>query len=263
MARTINGKPAAEVMEALRAPLPEEEIEYLYENKNYPYFSYECYFNRLNSTVGLLNYDYICGESKLEFINGKPFLHKNGALIIYDDERKIVKMTKAGAGHEVIVGNESGNVSNLNNDEFFLDQNLLRNLLKTLDVGRTQLSEIRGKKKSGKNSGSKQQSRTANNQKSQQATVPTNNQPESQRYVIAFNRALTAMSKGYKTEVTLEDNSTCELVIFKEGISSIEKFMPMKDFSSQVKPKVQVVIGAYPHVFRDKKQLIMTDLYRE
>lgn len=264
MARTINGKPVDEVMKALLEPLPERELEYKYENQNFPYFPYDSYINRLNSTVGVLNYDYLCGESKLEFINGSPFLRKTGTLIIYDDERKVVKMTKAGAGHAVIVANDSGNVTNFNNDENRLDRNLLGNLLKTLDIGRAQLSEIR-EKKSGKNSSSKQrqQNKPATVPKNRAATVSTDTQPESRRYTIIFNRALTAMSTGYKTEVSLEDGNVCELVIFKEGIASIEKFMPMRDFSAQVKPKVQVNIGAYPHMYRDKEQLIMTDLYRE
>lgn len=257
MERTINGKKLSEAFEQLVKPFKASEICYKYEK--YPYFPYDAYFKRLEEVIGAFNYDFLCGDSKLNIINGHPCLSKTGVLIIYDDNHNVVKKVKAGAGVEITILKETGNISNYDNEEKTLDRNVFSNVLQAIGVGRAQLKAMREENEKKRSSNSVKHRTGQIIPSSRQATIPTNAEPYSQSYHVICKKALSAMSHGYKTEVEA-DGKTYELIIFKEGMSAIERQMPMSDFSRQIMPGSKFFMEGYLKTYQGREQLIMTNL---
>ena len=85
MKGTVNGKSLDQVLSELKAPFPEEELKK--NEKNETYIPVESLEERLNSVVGVLNYDNLVTYEGIQEVLGRFVAVAKTVLIIYDDER--------------------------------------------------------------------------------------------------------------------------------------------------------------------------------
>lgn len=85
MKGTVNGKSLDQVLSELKAPFPEEELKK--NEKNETYIPVESLESRLNSVIGVLNYDTLVTYEGIQEVLGRFVVVAKTILIIYDDER--------------------------------------------------------------------------------------------------------------------------------------------------------------------------------
>ena len=114
MKGTVNGKSLDQVLSELKAPFPEEELKK--NEKNETYIPVESLESRLNSVIGVLNYDTLVTYEGIQEVLGRFVVVAKTILIIYDDERNALIRKSALGGSNIIVVKDTGKpISQLHN----------------------------------------------------------------------------------------------------------------------------------------------------
>lgn len=151
MKGTVNGKSLDQVLSELKAPFPEEELKK--NEKNETYIPVESLESRLNSVIGVLNYDTLVTYEGIQEVLGRFVVVAKTILIIYDDERNALIRKSALGGSNIIVVKDTGKPSSLKTDIAAAQSESFKNVCKLLQIG---ISQIRsGKQRRGQN-GTKQ-----------------------------------------------------------------------------------------------------------
>ena len=111
MKGTVNGKSLDQVLSELKAPFPEEELKK--NEKNETYIPVESLESRLNSVIGVLNYDTLVTYEGIQEVLGRFVVVAKTILIIYDDERNVLIRKSALGGSNIIVVKDTGKPSSL------------------------------------------------------------------------------------------------------------------------------------------------------
>ena len=114
MKGTVNGKSLDQVLSELKAPFPEEELKK--NEKNETYIPVESLESRLNSVIGVLNYDTLVTYEAIQEVLGRFVVVAKTILIIYDDERNALIRKSALGGSNIIVVKDTGKPSSLKTD---------------------------------------------------------------------------------------------------------------------------------------------------
>ena len=114
MKGTVNGKSLDQVLSELKAPFPEEELKK--NEKNETYIPVESLESRLNSVIGVLNYDTLVTYEGIQEVLGRFVVVAKTILIIYDDERNALIRKSALGGSNIIVVKDTGKPSSLKTD---------------------------------------------------------------------------------------------------------------------------------------------------
>ena len=114
MKGTVNGKSLDQVLSEFKAPFPEEELKK--NEKNETYIPVESLESRLNSVIGVLNYDTLVTYEGIQEVLGRFVVVAKTILIIYDDERNALIRKSALGGSNIIVVKDTGKPSSLKTD---------------------------------------------------------------------------------------------------------------------------------------------------
>lgn len=249
--RTINGKPFKDALERLVEPFEESAFRNreVAEGTFYRFIPYESFFRRINKVIGVSNYTFCTSDGKLAEIGGQYHYMVHGELTIISDDGTVICKRGCDGSADVIMAKASGKATNLNNSVEIANQNAFIHCMKALSVGTTQLWDLKkGEKPTRQNN----------------ATAYVSDAPQTSLYGIHFKQKITAMSKGYKSVVSVDElEDDRELIIWQDGIASIEHTMSMADFVSRVKPGTSFHIEGYEKTFRTKKQLVMVSVSPE
>jgi hypothetical protein len=260
MGKTIRGKALDEVMGQLIAPFEEKDFGTReFENKKsgltseFDYIPYKAFFRRLNNVVGTLNYDFFVKDSQLNQVGNSYHLAVNAELRIKDDNGMDIIIRGGNGGVDLNVS-PAGNCLNFKNAEQVAAQNAFINCMKFLGVG---VEQLWGKKEEKKEkSAPKPQKKEC---------MPMAGEKVIGTYHISFVQKISNMSKGYKSMVRVNElaGNERELVIWQDGVASIEKYYPMSDFQRKVCAGASMCIYGYENNFKDKEQLVMTGVCKK
>lgn len=246
--RTINGKPIQKVVEELKAPFADAEIK---ENPaGYAYLAYELFRQRLDTVVGM-NYDYVISQVAWVTIGEKTHISCVGTLSIRDDNGNIVTVKSATGGADVITRSSDGVAVKPGNDAKTADHDAFKSCCRMLGIADEQLRARRkGKKSNGGTTG-----QTSN---STQSGV----QEEKIRVVVMGAFSSLAGGKGYKAPAVIkETGEKVSLVLWKEGMEAVKKYMTLGEFFDKYKSKEFSIVATRntftPRNGTKEEQLIM------
>lgn len=137
MKGTVNGKSLDQVLSELKAPFPEEELKK--NEKNETYIPVESLESRLNSVIGVLNYDTLVTYEGIQEVLGRFVVVAKTILIIYDDERNALIRKSALGGSNIIVVKDTGKPSSLKTDIAAAQSESFKNVCKLLQIGISQI----------------------------------------------------------------------------------------------------------------------------
>lgn len=222
---TINGKSREDILAELRADFPENEFE---DRDGHPYLSYCSYNRRIEDVVGIFNLQCDVVNTKHVKVGNSDVLLGDARFIIFDDSGKPAISRSYPCGTNVIVTAETGNCSNFSNMAEQLYQKAFSKGCKLFGIGVTQLRERRSGTKAGK------------------------------PYTITVTGKFSPVGSCYKGMAAVSElnGEEREVVIFKNGITSIEKAMSMEKFMASTMGKTFIIYGKEGE-YHGKKQLVL------
>ena len=225
MKGTVNGKSLDQVLSELKAPFPEEELKK--NEKNETYIPVESLESRLNSVIGVLNYDTLVTYEGIQEVLGRFVVVAKTILIIYDDERNALIRKSALGGSNIIV------VKDTAQSESF------KNVCKLLQIG---ISQIRsGKQRRGQN-GTKQR------------------REEKNLYKIRFTSSLSAGNKCYKADcVDIATEEKFLFVIFSGQYSKIEKYVEFSKFVRTYREGKELAFYGRKDEFHGQRRIVFEE----
>lgn len=224
MSRTINGKAVSQVITELIAPFPKEEIK---DNPaGFPYLPYEAYRKRLDTVVGVFNYDYVVTQTDWITIGEKTHISCIGTLSIRDDNGNVVTIKSATGDADVITRNIDGAAVKSGNDAKTADHDAFKSCCRMLGIGDAQLRAMRNGKKSNGSGGS------------------GSSVKEEEIRVLVCGEFKPLGGKGYKAPAVIkETGEQVALILWKEGVEAVQKYMKLADFFKAYKNKEFTVVG--------------------
>ncbi len=221
-------------MKELQAPLPASAVK---DNQSgYPYIPIEEYRKRLDEVVGVLNYDYRLTKAEWVTIGDKEHMSCLGTLVIRDDEGKVVTVKMATGDADVITRNSDGAAIKTGNDAKTADKDAFKSCCRMLGIGDAQLREQR----KGKNGKGSKNGTTGNGSEN----VSSNTKEEEIRVVVRGAFSSLGGGKGYKAPaVVKETGEQVSLILWKEGIEAVQKYMTLSDFLEKYKSKEFSVVA--------------------
>ena len=212
MARTINGKSIGTVLNELSAPFHDSLIK---ENMfGYPYLPVEVYRERMDSVVGIMNYDVITSNPQIVFVGTRPQVLLKVTITIKDDEGNIVAKKESPGGVSVIMDSNSKEAVSVKNDTESAAHDAFKRCCKLFGIGERQLKSIRGNQKKGSS-------------KNMEQTMAS----PKELYRVTVNEKFKPIGKdGYTTMVTTEDGESLKLIIWKEAQEKISEKLSMEKF---------------------------------
>ena len=237
MKGTVNGKSLDQVLSELKAPFPEEELKK--NEKNETYIPVESLESRLNSVIGVLNYDTLVTYEGIQEVLGRFVVVAKTILIIYDDERNALIRKSALGGSNIIVVKDTGKPSSLKTDIAAAQSESFKNVCKLLQIG---ISQIRsGKQRRGQN-GTKQR------------------REEKNLYKIRFTSSLSAGNKCYKADcVDIATEAKFLFVIFSGQYSKIEKYVEFSKFVRTYREGKELAFYGRKDEFHGQRRIVFEE----
>jgi len=228
MKGTVNGKSLDQVLSELKAPFPEEELKK--NEKNETYIPVESLESRLNSVIGVLNYDTLVTYEGIQEVLGRFVVVAKTILIIYDDERNALIRKSALGGSNIIVVKDTGKPSSLKTDIAAAQSESFKNVCKLLQIG---ISQIR----SGKQ-----------------------RREEKNLYKIRFTSSLSAGNKCYKADcVDIATEEKFLFVIFSGQYSKIEKYVEFSKFVRTYREGKELAFYGRKDEFHGQRRIVFEE----
>lgn len=228
MKGTVNGKSLDQVLSELKAPFPEEELKK--NEKNETYIPVESLEERLNSVVGVLNYDNLVTYEGIQEVLGRFVAVAKTVLIIYDDERNALIRKSALGGSNIIVLKDTGKPSGLKTGIAAAQSESFKNACKLLQIG---ISQIR----SGKQ-----------------------RKEEKNLYKIRFTSSLSAGNKCYKADcVDIATEEKFLFVIFSGQYSKIEKYIEFSKFVRTYREGKELAFYGHKDEFHGQRRIVFEE----
>ena len=211
---TVNGKSLAQIAKELSERFSEAEPTrdgYM----SIPIWAFE---ERLNSVVGIMNYNVLCTEGKLYNVNGQDAIFVNMTLEIYSDNGEIILKKSACGGANVIIVKETQKPKSLKSDQEIAVSDAFKNCCKKLGMGIEQMREYsQSRKKKGGPSYNSQGSGDAGE--------------KGKLHHVRFMTGVDTNRGRFTAQVTdLDDGKQYSLVIFEREVPLIEEHVKMADF---------------------------------
>lgn len=228
MKGTVNGKSLDQVLSELKAPFPEEKLKK--NEKNETYIPVESLESRLNSVIGVLNYDTLVTYEGIQEVLGRFVVVAKTILIIYDDERNALIRKSALGGSNIIVVKDTGKPSSLKTDIAAAQSESFKNVCKLLQIG---ISQIR----SGKQ-----------------------RREEKNLYKIRFTSSLSAGNKCYKADcVDIATEEKFLFVIFSGQYSKIEKYVEFSKFVRTYREGKELAFYGRKDEFHGQRRIVFEE----
>lgn len=243
--RTINGKSISQVMTELTAPFPELK----YNNYGYPYLEYETYKERMDTVVGVLNYDFIQHEKSFTKVGEKYHISVIGTLTIRDDAGNTVVTKGAIGGTDIILFSGTKEAVKISLDEKTAYDDAFKSCCRMLGVADKQIREARRKIESN-------------------ATELQQGGPV-EVYRVQVTGAFKSVRGGYKAPaVIVETGESIMLVFWKNAVEDVEKLIPFARFIEAYGSESQNSFRVYAtrNIFtyknnRKEEQLVVSKMY--
>lgn len=228
MKGTVNGKSLDQVLSELKAPFPEEELKK--NEKNETYIPVESLESRLNSVIGVLNYDTLVTYEGIQEVLGRFVVVAKTILIIYDDERNALIRKSALGGSNIIVVKDTGKPSSLKTDIAAAQSESFKNVCKLLQIGISQIR--RGKQR----------------------------REEKNLYKIRFTSSLSAGNKCYKADcVDIATEEKFLFVIFSGQYSKIEKYVEFSKFVRTYREGKELAFYGRKDEFHGQRRIVFEE----
>lgn len=212
----------------MKAPFPEEELKK--NEKNETYIPVESLESRLNSVIGVLNYDTLVTYEGIQEVLGRFVVVAKTILIIYDDERNALIRKSALGGSNIIVVKDTGKPSSLKTDIAAAQSESFKNVCKLLQIG---ISQIR----SGKQ-----------------------RREEKNLYKIRFTSSLSAGNKCYKADcVDIATEEKFLFVIFSGQYSKIEKYVEFSKFVRTYREGKELAFYGRKDEFHGQRRIVFEE----
>ena len=222
MKGTVNGKSLDQVLSELKAPFPEEELKK--NEKNETYIPVESLESRLNSVIGVLNYDTLVTYEGIQEVLGRFVVVAKTILIIYDDERNALIRKSALGGSNIIVVKDTGKPSSLKTDIAAAQSESFKNVCKLLQNGTKQRRE------------------------------------EKNLYKIRFTSSLSAGNKCYKADcVDIATEEKFLFVIFSGQYSKIEKYVEFSKFVRTYREGKELAFYGRKDEFHGQRRIVFEE----
>lgn len=237
MRSTVNGKTMEQILEELQAPFPEQELKKNEKDEVYiPVESLEC---RLNSVIGLLNYDILVTYEGMQEVLEKYVAVVKTVLVIYDDEGNVVIRKSAIGGSNIIILRDNGKPANLKSDIAAAQSESFKNVCKLLQIG---ISQIR--------SGKQRKGQTGNKHKNEEKTL----------FKIRFMSSLSAANKCYRADcVEVETGEKFLFVIFNGQYHKIEEYMEFSEFVRRYREGKELTFYGRKDEFHGQRRIIFVE----
>ena len=223
---TVNGKALAQVLKELSAPFDESMFK---DNPaGFSYLPYEVYLARMDTVVGVLNYDFEISDTNWVTIGEKVHVSTVGKMTIRDDNGSVVAVKSSTGDADVICKRETGEAVKAGNDSKIAAHDAFKGCCRMFGIGDEQLRDKR-KGKGGKKPAVAQQS-----------TQPGTQTPASEEVlrVVVCGAFKSLQGKGYKAPAAIkETGEKVSLILWQEGIEAVQKYMPLADFLEKYKNK--------------------------
>lgn len=212
MARTINEKELSVVLKELAEPFDVSELKET--DAGFPYLPVEAYRKRMDTVVGVFNYDFVLSEPVWIQVGDKMHISCVGTLTVRDDDGVSV-VVKSGTGDaDVITRNADGKVVKSGNDAKTASSDAFKSCCRRLGIADDQIRGER-KKKNVKEG----------------ATTKTEYSNVSLYHVAVTGVFQSLGNKGYKAPAVIGDTGeVVELVLWRDGIAELEKVMELALF---------------------------------
>ncbi len=243
---TVNGKSLRQVQEELEAPFPMEElVDAQGGGKAIPIGAYE---DRLNQVIGVMNYDFITSEGRLETVGDRYMLHVSARITIYDDLRRPVVTKSACGGCNVIIINETKQPKSLKSDLDSAVSEAYKNVCQKLNVGVRQLRENSKKNRKQGNSNPGYSPQTGNSQAGQM---------DGKRVSIRLMQKLQSGNKNYYAKaVDMDTGAEVVFKLFNREIPAFEQKVSLNEFIDRFGNGTQMQFIGKESNFKGSDQII-------
>ena len=238
---TVKGIPLSKALENLCKEFPSSAMS---DRDGYAAISYHAYYERFVEVFGKERFSFEYHKTGVDVIGTQHCMSGYGVLTLYDDLHQVVKVQGAESGCSIITTKATGNCVNYANSFKFLGENIFKACCFFLEVGTQQTRALRNKGK------------TSN------TNVSALNETELKKFCITFKQTISSMKGGYKSIVVV-NGIDYELIIWKEGVESIEKTLPMAEFVSKTRSGTSFHILGHFNDFKGKTQLVLDKIPRE
>lgn len=241
MERTINGKTLEQVISELQAPFAQQEFK---DNPaGYIYLPYESYRKRIDSVIGVFGYDFTITQTDWVIVGEKSHISCIGTLSLRDDAGNIVVVKSATGDADVIYRNSDGAVVKSGNDAKTAANDAFKSCCRMLGIGDEQL---RAKRTENRKNSSPDRRNT-------NSSPASRNEAEEETLRVVVRGSFKSLSgKGYKAPAVIkETGEQVSLVLWKEGIEEVTKYMPLAEFLEKYRDKEFSII-AKRNVFQKK-----------
>lgn len=247
---TVNGKSLLQIQEELEAPFSEAEmVDAQGGGKAIPIGAYE---DRLNQVLGVMNYDFITSEGRLETIGDRHMLHVSARITVYDDARRPIVTKSACGGCNVIIVNQTGQPKSLKSDLDSAVSEAYKNCCQKLNVGVKQLREKN--KKTNRNQD--RDSRGNQNPDMGNKTGST----DGKRVKVRLMQSLQSGNKNYYAKAAYLD--TGEQVVFKlfeREYPAFEQKIAIRDFVARCGNNTEMNFVGKESSFKGSNQIIFVN----
>lgn len=239
---TINGKSFDQIVSELEADFPKEYVQYLDDGK--PYYPREAYVSRMNTVIGVLNYDF-CTSDPILVQNGRQqnFIVR-GTIRIYDDDRNLVVEKSCAGASNIIYKNivdangkkNSGDIpAKVSNDVEAACIDAFKRCCKLFGVG------------------------------IMKKTVRTNNS-SSPKGSVSFmepiiKNAFSTFNKNALKATVNYNNKTYPLIIWGEQVQEIKNRCSLEKFLSAYIPGKTFKFYGYVQQYNGQEQIVLSRLY--
>ena len=143
---TINGKSKQQIEEELRAPFPDDCLDYNDANKGQAYIKIEHIRERIDSVIGMLNYDIVVSDAKVVEISGTIHVTVRMMITVYDDDGNRVFTKSANGADSVEILKTGEKPRSFKGDVSAAESDAFKQIAKTLGVGINQLRKANSHK---------------------------------------------------------------------------------------------------------------------
>ena len=246
---TVNGKNLLQLEEEFCKDFPKSE-EKRSENGDL-YFEIDSYEKRLNEVVGILNYNILCSEVKIDEVCGSSVISVNMTIEIYSDDNEVVLRKSACGGCNVVIVNATGKPQSLKSNIDSATSEAYKNVCKKFGIGIGQMRSFKKEKKEGKQNG-----RVGNNIADRAASSVNEG-----IYRVRFKGKLNSGNRMFQGDVVdTETGEELKFILFETEYDEIRKAMPLERFVQGCRMDTEVTFYGERKQFRGAEQIVFKRL---
>lgn len=240
---TVNGKSLQQIEKELRAPFDEGEMKK--SRDGYVDIPIEAMEARMDSVIGVLNYNRLSSAPFLFDVNGAPNMAVLVTVEVYSDQGEIVTRKSACGSAPVIIINQTQNPKEVKSDLDSASSAAFKNVCKRFGVG---IEQLRGLNKEKRENAKKAQSNTQDGMSDEKNLT---------KFRVKFLSRLSSGNKFYSADVIdLETGQKLKFMLFEKEWPLIEAYISIADFVKKYGPDQELEFFGYIKTFKETEQMI-------